>query len=1337
MMNKHDKQRHPSQKQKHRNKQRHFQKDRLAKKIDSKKSVADNDQIPILSFLRQNMDTKQNLTSRPGSSSTPTTPQVHRRSKTVNSKISRSEENSKVQTSQVRSGWERPSSSRQSSPSPSPLASGSQYQKQKSYTNRKSSTSHTEMLKSLYVGDSRVSSPPQSNIDKAPQRKPLERKGFPKRVVEDEVLRRQQSSLSSSGRIHKHIGSPFQRNSKPVNKNIVKAAPSKVNFAFETSLNDIDLNLLTRARASSGGTPTSKGSAAVPAAPKTKNKTDSQISKIPNEIQNSNKSRISKANSPIQRTTTTSTIPSETKELSNMLSSRLKRRNVLFDKKSSVNSENNDKTGTSVKVESSHVEIIGSKPSHTHTSFMELPSIQATIADLAKTSSLVKENSVQVEVDRNLIGPERSRKNEKELQDLEAKTSSPAKESLASSPVGTPERKVPQLDLTSPSIDSIPAVTEKMDLKEVPSPRHPSSAGQAVQRSESSQISDVIQQAEGADSGTHHETQVESSEQNISKIIEKNDNPQETFDSGTFHHVNEKQSTEEPAKLLALSDTSSETSSDSSSSGHYVGDFQLLNTMKARMVGPKVAKWKAFNKSKFKDLMRYLIAEHTPLAARSDVSCSNDICNIRNYESVEVHHLQKLPPRLRYLELESPSNNFISKPLRANNRVEKLRKDELYNGSKQKRRTRGSAPDLEGNKKPLIERQIEDGSVSEKTPQEPTTSVPGETDVNEKVLEPIEDIEMLPAFIPSSNRLELDPNALSAHALPSSVISVKKQPSPTTVNNFPASFENGLQPDNAQPSTEMEAAEGNSTKGKDELYFDPEKCEDVTLFRKEYLALRASISKDNTRSSSLVNEDLNKTEVIQNLTSEIIQSEMKIASLVGINHQLREKLEELEKIQAKLVQELDTVLLESKGSFSAGTAKEAEVNNKDKTESINNEQAPEKSLTAAHGKLISKIEKDLVEIEALNKNVTERLFEIKRIKDREVENHPIIKQLRDTLEGERAHFQSQLALEKQKVSNLKAALLSRRGKNDINEEVKPAAPLDGKKLEELQAELSNTRLYARAQHNAAKHLQTECSTYRNLLSETKHKYNELNSKVALASKQCVQLRNTNAHLRNKLESLEGVISKISSSNTTSKLKPSSYDGRNTQRSTSGDSEAQQSLLNPGQHEQNGPTKLPKSNGAFAYIDENEILTKDILNDEVRKLNMTVVDLQRRIKTLTELETNVGPLSVFCEKEKLSIRDVVDRLHWIKRLESTIAKMANEKADMTAKVKDLETALNQSKEKVNRYEEHLSKSQKVDKPRPNGEDPVALKETIVRLLKERKKLTAILKNQAESKDRDPN
>lgn len=1336
MMNKHDKQRHPSQKQKHRNKQRHFQKDRLGKKIDSKKSEADNDQIPILSFLRQNMDTKQNLTSRPGSSSTPTTPQVYRRSKTVNSKTSRSEENSKVRTSQVRSGWDRPFSSRQPSPSPSPAASGSQYQKQKSYTNRKSSTSHTEMLKSLYVGDSKVSSPPQSNIDKAPQRKPLERTGLSKRVVEDEVLRRQQSSLSSSGRIHKHIESPFQRNSKPVSKSIVKA-PNKVNFAFETSLNDIDLNLLTRARASSGGTPTSKGSAAVPAAPKTKNKTDSQVSKIANEIQNSNKSRISKANSPIQRTTTTtSNIPSEAKELYNMLSSRLKRRNVLFDKKGTINSENNDKTGASVKVESSHVEIIGSKRDHTHTSFMELPSMQATIADLAKTTSLVKENSAQIEVDRNLIGPERSRKNEKEFQDLETRTSSPAKESLASPSADTPERKVPQLDLTSPSFDSTPGVTEKMDLKEVPSPEYPSSAGQAVQQSESSQISHVIQQAEGADSGSHHGIQVESSELNIPTIFEKKDNPQAASASGTFHHVDEKQSTEETAKLLALSDTSSETSSDGSSSGHYVGDFQLLNTMKARMVGPKVAKWKAFNKSKFKDLMKYLIAEHTPLAARSDVSCSNDICNIRNYESVEVHHLQKLPPRLRYLELESPSNNFISKPLRANNRVEKLRKDELYNGSKQKRRTRGSAPDSEGSKKPLIERQIEDGNVSEKTPQEPTTSIPGETDVNEKVLEPIEDIEMLPTFISSSNRLEPDANTLSAHALPSSVIGVKKQPSLTTVNKFPASFENGLQPDNAQASTEIETNEGNSKKGKDELHFDPEKCEDVTQFRKEYLALRASISKDDTCSSSLVNEDLNKTEVIQNLTSEIIQSEMKIASLVGINHQLREKLEELEKIQAKLVQELDTVLLESKGSFSAGTAKEAEVNNKDKTESINNEQAREKSLTAAHGKLISKVEKDLVEIEALNKNVTERLFEIKRIKDREVENHPIIKQLRDTLEGERAHFESQLALEKQKVSNLKAALLSRHGKNDINEEVKPAAPLDGKKLEELQAELSSTRLYARAQHNAAKHLQTECSTYRNLLSEKKHKYNELNSKVALASKQCAQLRSTNAHLRNKLQSLEDVVSKISS-NTKSKLKPSSYNSQNTQRSISGGSEVQQSSLTPAQYEQNAPKKLPKSNGAITYIDENEILTKDILNDEVRKLNMTVLDLQRRIKTLTKLETNVGPLSVFCEKEKLSIRDVVDRLHWIKRLESTIAKMANEKADMTAKVKDLETALSQSKEKVDRYEEYSSKSQKVDKPRPNGEDPVALKETIVRLLKERKKLTAILKNQAESKERDPN
>ncbi|AET39204.1 uncharacterized protein Ecym_4125 [Eremothecium cymbalariae DBVPG len=62
-------------------------------------------------------------------------------------------------------------------------------------------------------------------------------------------------------------------------------------------------------------------------------------------------------------------------------------------------------------------------------------------------------------------------------------------------------------------------------------------------------------------------------------------------------------------------------------------------------------KWKAIKKAKLIRLMEESLASHSPIMSHPNVSSSNNICQVSNFEDVDIKYYQKLPSRLEYLNL--------------------------------------------------------------------------------------------------------------------------------------------------------------------------------------------------------------------------------------------------------------------------------------------------------------------------------------------------------------------------------------------------------------------------------------------------------------------------------------------------------------------------------------------------------------------------------------------------------------------------------------------------------------------------------------------------------------
>ncbi|CDO96027.1 unnamed protein product [Kluyveromyces dobzhanskii CBS 2104] len=1294
--------------------------------------------IPTLSFVRQTKDRNMIATSTPRSNTMSSGSHVNKNSEPASFKFRRSSHPSKErEVNEGHRGFQQPSRLPVASASPArPLSA------RERDSTRKIGYSHTEMLKSLYVGDKKSPTVTERTpSDNSPTSNSTERQSvrhsLPKSFSK--------SDTPTSGRVHKSTATPFQRHSRPINKiigNTNSVTPSAIKFAFETTLNEVDLNLLTRARASSGGHPTSNGSTNDPVVTTKKNKAEVQ-NKAANVVQSVNKPTSSNPTTANDDKTHVPKIADDIKELSDMLSSRLTMRDVLFAKNKTPEVEIEDLDTQKDRF----IEKKQQQPGSVSTSArrktknnksMNLPSMQSIITDSGRLARRKENSQTSSGISKKSATSTKNQSKPRDLLEIseaKKKTTKPIAERL--------EKTIPQLDLTSPSPVRAQATKKKsgeMAATPVVSVISATSVASATKDSndhisKSTEKRPTLQKTdeEATDHyeiNAHGEPTLKLTEANISKITKKDDVELQSKPN-TFAHLKEQILTEEATLFVASSDSSSEKSSDGSSSGQHVGDFQLLNSAKTRMVGPKVGKWRIISKSKLIDLMNYLVFEHTAIADRDGVSCSNDICNTRNYEQVEISNLQKLPPRLQYLDLQSETNGNVTKPVKADRRVENLRKNELFNGSVQKRRTRASAIDSEGGKKILQEQQIEDRVPRfnfDAIPQETILSTPSKVR-NYKPSKTTQDVNTLPRLISSPGNSKCAENSVHDNAViaeemntqvesPEAITQDTKDVGENTLESLKSStMNNNLGDTTAEPSQLIQPPTN--------IEFDPEKCEDLAQFRIEYLKLRALNSEESPFTSNLsltsaMQECADQKEVIENLADVIIKSELKIASLVGMNNELQQKINEMESIQTKLIHELSQVPIESPQYLHGKRLEVSNITERKGREISIKKQPVEETSPSAHRKLVNKVEKDLVEIEELNKVVTERLAEIKAIKDSSVEDHPLIQRLKDTLEAERARSKAQLSLEKQRVANLKAALLSKNGKIDIGDYLGPAISSHGGTIEELNIELLRTREYARTQQKANKNLQLQCASYQRELSEAAIKSKELSSKVFLATEQCGQLNVVNNRLITKLKRLEEQNSTITCVSPADKIEDAPIDSQ-----TQENARRKQHL-----HKQNNQAQIPKPTGESQ--EKNEGIIK-LSKEDLKKLSNKISSLQHELKVLKQLESKIVPLSTFCRQENLSIRNVIDRLQWVKELELTIFTMFNEKKMLTAKLKELEGILNKNDQTIRHYEDSRVNLEKTNEIQSTSEDSVDLEGIVIRLLEEREKLKSTLQDLTEQKD----
>lgn len=677
----------------------------------------------------------------------------------------------------------------------------------------KSGASHSDRLKKLYVGSDseiKIESPSSAAVPKPST--PVPKK----------------AAAEPSGRtgIHEHFqkkrnGSPFQKTSRPMSANRIASQTrtfKNVNFAFETSLNEVDLNLLSKARASSseaGGI--SKSSTPIPVAPPSQVRapTPPQTKKVPSEVKQPS---VAPKNA------------SETKDLSSLLSSRLKMRKTLFNNKSAVIEKQTNNSVTN-KLDA---------PTTDHMERKENKKLD---------SEMISENSQQNAPDQR--APEQ-----------------PAQQLQQPQP-----QQIPQLDLRTASSPQEDSDTSSLSL-----------VGEDEYKAEE-QKSEILNVVEKSATDASPELEF-----NLTK--------------------NGSESREEAGKLVELSDSSSDSSSESTStdnaSGHEVDDFQLLNSIRTRMVGPKVNKWKKLDKEKLTELMDYLVVNHTPLSARPTVSCSNDICNARNYESVEVHHLQKLPQRLKFIDLEAITTSSTEKTSRTNNRVEKPRKNQPFNnGAVQKRRTRASQLNSEVSKRtiPLEEQPLNDIELAEENVNETLKSVDATSGTENNV--EIHQVEESLAGPTREENPQLNPDGISEPKV--NVSTVLQSELPLTSDDSKIDTRISGTDDAQAFSHEMVHENEFSSKLS---RFDAAKCTDIEEMRREYIKLQISMNDNGEKlaEANIVNTD--KTLVIEKLTQEIMQSEMKYASLVGVNHQLREKIKAMNSLQLKLMHELELAVAE-------------------------------------------------------------------------------------------------------------------------------------------------------------------------------------------------------------------------------------------------------------------------------------------------------------------------------------------------------------------------------------------------------------------------------------------
>lgn len=780
------------------------------------------------------------------------------------------------------------------------------------------------------------------------------------------------SPIRYSTHISKHRNSshPFQKNSKiisieSIRTNSMQKNVNRVGKGFETSLNDIDLNLLSKARASSSNQQT--GSENI----EEKNSKTILSAKTPN-VNRENKGAP---------------------ELSNLLSSRLKSRDKMFCVNGEQERKKNKLDDISQAKDSSHLSnLISNLSNPNKTTVASLKSRPLSGLKLPSIQDVINK-SIQNPLDKKLksrkaspiLAPRIKTNNDNQATGSTILNSNDLSTVASESDLlieGSPEI-VPQLDLTNPHLLNKGKEIKLSSLLVFGT--NDSSPNHNLNDVRSSPINDTLEEAK---------VELESSNDDIRDIYEvlhNNDNEftKESLSSESPSNASRSPSLEkistipkQSGTLLALSDNSLNHSSDDSASGSYVGDYQLLTSMKAKTVAPALEKWSSFTRHNFIKLMNSLVIEHKPLVDNPLISCSNNICNINNYEEVEVHHLQKLPNRLRYLDLEAMGNILDLNQIQRTKKITKRRRNDQPHTIVHKRRTRASALNFSN------------GSHINTDNHQTAVTVPNTSHrgVSEFIITSSSNYKAKKEFsgITVNPETEETPSSLKGKQLEEiHIFSSNSSPSP-------------LEPVNVISSSPLISFSYQESEA-DQQEEEGSQKEDTSSSKSDYhlpilgtslpVGYNNPLEKDSTKleansSNSKPDENFieNNSEtalIIENLTIQLMRSETKIASLVGINAEYAERLASMEIIQTKLINEIS----QYPSCTNSEIISEHPLGRPETIKDCQNKPS------FSYRKLTDRIEKNLAELETLDKNVSKKLMELKGLQENDILSHPIVKKL--------------------------------------------------------------------------------------------------------------------------------------------------------------------------------------------------------------------------------------------------------------------------------------------------------------------------------------------------------
>lgn len=535
--------------------------------------------------------------------------------------------------------------------------------------------------------------------------------------------------------------------------------------------------------------------------------------------------------------------------------------------------------------------------------------------------------------------------------------------------------------------------------------------------------------------------------------------------------------------LVALNDDLSGASSDEAKLQNNGDTCRLAASKKERTIAPTIEQWKHFDKHQFKTLMSSLLINHQPFKYAKTVSCTNNICNVNNYEEADVHELQRLPNRLLYMNLESLDEGLRLNPNEAQQKIIKPRRKEKVKAMVQRR------------KDALSVAHEEKGFTSREVCHQRTQS---------------------DTFVNSTGLEKAAPNSFFGHTCAD--INAEEEYLPTAVmttlgdthqkegkqdsENINLPFPGDNCPKEKTQDSSLGAEKSSRIQSLEKLGFaELETTSDSNALRKFFDKIMGVMR------SCVVNENnsdlLNAESVIENLAGEIMKSELQIATLVGKNAAYQKQVSEMANLQSKLLNDLSSSTLNSEFT------RDGSSSTKDHTS--------KNSESEIFQKLADRIEQNLRNMDSMERTVARKLEDIKHIKDTEVKDHPLVKSLEETILRNKEKYESQLKSERLRVHNLKAALLIPNGSSSQNEN-KMEAGFE-QNISEVRKPLEIALKSVVAKEQLCEQLRNRCNEYEKIIEVREKECKDAREEVKKERKMQEDLKKEQAQSIMKLEEL--------------------------------------------------------------------------------------------------------------------------------------------------------------------------------------------------------------------------